>query len=166
MQCPRTGEELKKVKVGGVEVYVSQACGGVFLDSQSIVLFRRGDSKRGNALAKHISQFNSYLLDEDTRIDCPKCNNVVMMRRYYSPLKVIEIDECPMCAGIWLDTGELEKIQNIEASEIELARAKNEMRNQSRSNNHGCCNKQAKGKQVNYDNYLDHVFELISSIFE
>jgi len=28
----------------------------------------------------------------------------------FSPLKVVEIDECPGCAGIWLDSGELAKI--------------------------------------------------------
>jgi len=36
--------------------------------------------------------------------------DIVMMRRFFSPLKVVEIDECPGCAGIWLDSGELAKI--------------------------------------------------------
>ncbi len=39
---------------------------------------------------------------------CPDDGNLLNKRIYES---VIEIDECPECQGIWLDAGELERIQ-------------------------------------------------------
>ena len=36
-----------------------------------------------------------------------------MLRRFYSPKQQIEIDECAMCGGIWLDYGELSRIRGM-----------------------------------------------------
>jgi Zn-finger nucleic acid-binding protein len=33
------------------------------------------------------------------------------MRHFSSPARVVTIDECPTCAGVWLDSGEIERIQ-------------------------------------------------------
>jgi len=55
-----------------------------------------------------------------------------MMRRYFSPLKAVEIDECPSCAGIWLDNGELEKIHENHLTPKERKLLANEM-----ATNHG-----------------------------
>ena len=49
------------------------------------------------------------------------CDNTGMLRRFYSPLHVVEIDECPGCGGIWLDAGELEKLQSLMLNEKERA---------------------------------------------
>ena len=35
-----------------------------------------------------------------------------MMRHPFSVKREIEIDECPNCAGYWLDHGELDAIRN------------------------------------------------------
>ena len=108
MKCPRTGSLLKVVKVGGVSVEVSEQCGGAFFDNLELEHFDEKHEMRGEVLVEHLSQFEGQILDENKRINCPKCENVVMMRRYYSPKHILEIDECPSCAGIWLDAGELE----------------------------------------------------------
>ena len=127
MICPRTGSHLKTLKVGGIAIEISENCGGVFFDNLELDKFKNSDEIRGEALAKHLKQFNRKLPNEHERINCPKCENTVMMRRYYSPLKVVEIDECPGCAGIWLDTGELEKLQDIKLTESEIAHLRNQM---------------------------------------
>ena len=36
-----------------------------------------------------------------------------MMRRFYSPKRDIEIDECPKSGGIWLDPGELAHLREL-----------------------------------------------------
>ena len=46
-------------------------------------------------------------LDFLQRLRCPKDPDVVMMRRFYSPKRQVEVDECPACGGIWMDAGEL-----------------------------------------------------------
>jgi Zn-finger nucleic acid-binding protein len=121
MKCPRTGTQLKTIKVGGIEIEISESCGGAFFDNSELDKFKDPKSVRGSALVKHLRKFSSISLNEKERIKCPKCENVVMMRRYFSPLKVLEIDECPGCAGIWLDTGELSKLHDNHLSERELA---------------------------------------------
>ncbi len=113
MQCPRTHTKLNHVKVGGVPVYISQACGGVFLEMHALPLFEKSEEKRGEVLVKHLSQFQAPLPDLNIRIRCPVCTDTVMSRRFYSPLHVVEIDECPGCGGIWLDGGELAKLQAL-----------------------------------------------------
>ncbi len=165
MKCPRTGSLLKTIKVGGIAVEISEECGGVFFDNLELSKFKSSSDIRGEALAKHLKQFDSHLLNENERIKCPKCTDIVMMRRYYSPLKVIEIDECPGCAGIWLDTGELSKIQNNELSGAELARLRMEMIEQTTP----AKIEVARHKYSNWhgrDSHLGNLFDIASSIFD
>lgn len=121
MDCPRTKTPLKKVNVGSVPVFISEACGGVFLETQSLKNFECAQGKRGKVLVEHLAQFHTELKNEAERVKCPSCDDVVMLRRYYSPLHVVEIDECPGCGGIWLDTGELVKLQSLMLNEKERA---------------------------------------------
>ena len=119
MKCPRTGSSLKTVKVGKISVDVSEQCGGVFFDNLELDKFDEKHEIRGEVLVEHLSQFEAHILDADKRINCPKCEDVVMMRRFYSPKQVLEIDECPNCAGIWLDAGELELLRENFSTESE-----------------------------------------------
>ncbi|TKB44124.1 zf-TFIIB domain-containing protein [Thalassotalea mangrovi] len=129
MRCPRTGTKLKTIKVGGISLEVSESCGGVFFDNTELCNFKDPQSVRGSALVKHLRQFENSVLDETQRVNCPKCDNIVMMRRYFSPLKVVEIDECPGCGGIWLDTGELSKLHDNHLTERERALLRVELKN-------------------------------------
>ena len=40
-------------------------------------------------------------------MDCPVCKNVQLLM---SDRQGIEIDYCPNCRGVWLDSGELDKL--------------------------------------------------------
>lgn len=42
---------------------------------------------------------------------CPKCGCDLEEREHHG----VKIDECPECGGIWLDKGELEIIEEIDA---------------------------------------------------
>ena len=165
MKCPRTNTPLKKVSVGKISVNISQECGGAFFEHTELSKFKSRDEIRGQALAKHLKQFNSPLANEKERINCPKCDDIVMMRRYYSPLKIIEIDECPGCGGIWLDTGELEKIQQNELSGVALAKLRMEMIEQTAPakielTKHKYSNWHTRGS------HLMTVFHLATSMFD
>ncbi|MGO3915801.1 MAG: zf-TFIIB domain-containing protein [Pseudoalteromonas sp.] len=109
MRCPRTNIELTKLVVGEIEVF-SSANGGVFFDNRQIFNFSDPSLKRAVVLAEHLATLPDTDVDLTARINCPKCPNIVMMRRFFTPLHVVEIDECPSCAGIWLDPSELHKI--------------------------------------------------------
>ena len=113
MKCPRTGTDLTLVKVGGIAVDISEACGGVFFDNHELEDFDEKSEKRGEVLVEHIKKFTPPMLDLTKRIKCPKCTDVVMARHFYSSKKKVEIDECPRCGGIWFDFGELEKLREL-----------------------------------------------------
>jgi Zn-finger nucleic acid-binding protein len=40
-----------------------------------------------------------------------------MMRHYFSVKHKVQVDECPGCAGIWLDAGELGQLRELFESE-------------------------------------------------
>ncbi|HED35255.1 MAG TPA: hypothetical protein ENJ08_13750 [Gammaproteobacteria bacterium] len=80
----------------------------------------------GGELVKYLKKHKNTNKNLDARIYCPKDIDVVMMRRFYSPKNSIEIDECPQCGGIWLDTGELEKIRTLFPNQSNLDACKKE----------------------------------------
>ena len=45
-------------------------------------------------------------------MNCPRCKNILIMSNKHG----VEIDYCPLCRGVWLDKGELEKIIEREYS--------------------------------------------------
>ena len=46
---------------------------------------------------------------------CPKCG----MDLVTIDFKGVQIDRCPCCEGVWLDTGELETISEMEPSRLD-----------------------------------------------
>ncbi len=46
-----------------------------------------------------------------------------MMRHFHSMKRAVELDECPQCAGVWLDVGELRLIRSQFSSEEERREA-------------------------------------------
>lgn len=41
---------------------------------------------------------------------CPRCPDQMLERKWFSDLKRVEIDQCPICGGIWLDAGEFSRV--------------------------------------------------------
>ena len=46
---------------------------------------------------------------------CPNCNETLLMTERMG----VEVDYCPACRGIWLDKGELDKLLDIAARQME-----------------------------------------------
>ncbi len=113
MKCPRTGTDLQPLRIGGIEVDVSEHCAGVWFDRFELDKFKTPNDAMGEALAQHLSQFNSPLLDLSARLRCPRHPETTMMRRFFGQARKVEIDECPECGGIWLDAEELQLIRDL-----------------------------------------------------
>ena len=111
MNCPRTGTQLREVDIDGTKVDVSEACGGLWLDSYELLKFDEAKESAGEKLIDLMSEYSGDDIYPEQRLNCPRDSEVVMMRRFYSVKRQIEIDECPKCGGIWLDAGELTKIR-------------------------------------------------------
>src|SRR5437867_12494656 len=121
MICPGCGNNLSQLIAGGVVLDVcSGGCGGIWFDSFELQKIEAAQEATDD-LEISVSRDANRAVDYAKRRSCPKCNNVVLMRHYFSKLRQVVVDECPNCAGFWLDAGELEKIraerQAIEAEE-------------------------------------------------
>lgn len=65
----------------------------------------------------HLKQFllnlilgKRLLLSENTNLYCPRCKT--KMKKLIK--QDIEIDICPYCNGMWLDDGEIDKLNKLE----------------------------------------------------
>jgi Zn-finger nucleic acid-binding protein len=111
LRCPRCPAPLVHLRIGGIDTDVCEHCGGLWLDRLELARFQDPDDAFGDALVAHLSQFQPTLIDHSQRIRCPRHAGVVMLRRRYSPAAPTQVDECPECGGLWLDTDELASIR-------------------------------------------------------
>jgi len=111
LRCPRSSFPLARLRIGGIDTDLCEDCGGLWLDRIELTRFENSSSVFGDALVAHLRQFPPTLVDHSIRLTCPRHPEVVMLRRRFSPVAPVEIDECPECGGIWLDTDELARIR-------------------------------------------------------
>ncbi len=126
MKCPACENILQEMTVGDVVVDVCKGgCGGVWFDNFELKKFDEPHESAGEALLD-IERDESLFVDHTKRLKCPKCDDVVMMRHFFSVKKGVEVDECPGCASFWLDAGELRKIRGLFKTEEERHEAAEE----------------------------------------
>ena len=119
MKCPACFNALTSHTVGGVTVDVCQdGCGGIWFDAFEL---RKVDdsSETAGELLLQIRRDPKLTVDLHRKRDCPRCEGIRLKRRFFSPKRRVEIDECPGCGGCWLDAGELERIrEEIEQTQL------------------------------------------------
>jgi Zn-finger nucleic acid-binding protein len=117
MKCPACGNTMEVIAVADIKVDVCRhGCGGAWFDRFEIQKVDEAHESAG-AMLLEIERDESVKVDQSKKRKCPRCENVTMMRHFFSIKKEIVIDECPGCAGMWLDYGELEKIRSQFATE-------------------------------------------------
>lgn len=129
MKCPACGNELSELKLGSFSVDVCDGgCGGVFFDQLEIKKVDEPHETLGQKILA-VKKNPKVVVDHSKRRICPNCGDIIMMRHFFSIKRDVEIDECPACAGIWLDAGELEAIRTGFSSELEKQKAAEAMFN-------------------------------------
>ena len=112
MICPACENELQDVQIEGITLDVcSNGCGGIWFDRFELQKMDESHEFTDEVLPD-VEVSPQVTVDHTKKRNCPKCQNIVMMRHFFSPSKDVEIDECPKCAGFWLDDGELLAIRN------------------------------------------------------
>jgi Zn-finger nucleic acid-binding protein len=117
MNCPSCRGRLRPVDYEGVEIDACDACHGEWLDAgelKKIVDRRRVefDQRERQAVAQAAKITPVALGDVARSLVCPKCGATTGPINYGGDTGII-IDRCTGCGGIWLDGGELEKIQML-----------------------------------------------------
>src|SRR2546421_6339465 len=111
MKCPACFNELTETEVGCLSLDVCYGgCGGIWFDAFEL---QRVDEEQETAgeLLLHIQRDESVVVDLARKRDCPRCRDVKLQRHFSSASRTVEVDECPNCAGYWLDAGEVAKIR-------------------------------------------------------
>lgn len=119
MKCPVCENDITSVKAGKVTVDVCDGgCGGIWFDNFELQKF---DEPQENAtqLLGNITINKAIQIDYSKKRQCPKCDDITMMRHFFSARRKVEVDECPNCGGYWLDAGELALIREEHQSEQE-----------------------------------------------
>jgi Zn-finger nucleic acid-binding protein len=125
MQCPNCHSPLKQVDYEGILIETCESCEGEFLDDQELrhvtqARERKYDEETRRGLAKATKIQGVALAKVDRKRTCPKCGGATSAVNYGGDTGII-IDRCQQCRGIWLDGGELEKIEMlVEGWEDEL----------------------------------------------
>ena len=120
MTCPACLHQLTELQVGNVSVDVCQGgCGGIWFDAFEL---QRVDEER-EAAGEHLLDIQrdpQLRVDRSCKRECPRCPGIKLQRHFFSAKRHIEVDQCPNCAGYWLDAGELAQIR---AEKSQTARA-------------------------------------------
>lgn len=121
MVCPACNNELTEVQSGSVVVDLCRdGCGGIWFDRLEI---RSVDEPHEEVSAALLDLPSRTAAEDPPRRDCPRCDRIVMMRRFASARREVAVDECPGCGGFWLDGGELERIRSEFRTESERKQA-------------------------------------------
>jgi Zn-finger nucleic acid-binding protein len=110
MNCPACAAPLESLPLEGMSVDICRhGCGGIFFDNFELARVDQSHEKLGDALATLESHPAAVVVRE--KRPCPKCMGFTMLQHKFSREKPVLVDECPNCAGIWLDGGELAEIR-------------------------------------------------------
>jgi len=125
MRCPHCDATLRPLDYEGVHLETCDSCHGEWLDAEELKHVIEAREQRFSKEERQVIANTTSITGVDCRIadrdlHCPKCDGKTDAINYGGDTGII-IDKCTECGGIWLDKGELEKIQMlVEAWEQKL----------------------------------------------
>ena len=126
MQCPVCGNGLTEMTAGGITVDAcAGGCGGIWFDRYELMRVDESHESAGEDLLS-IERDPNLSVDRTKRLRCPKGDDAVMARHFFSAKRGVTVDDCPQCGGHWLDPGELSTIRAEYASEADREKAAQE----------------------------------------
>lgn len=113
LNCPACNNTLTPCDTGSITVDICiNGCGGIWFDRGELNKIDNGEETEGLVLYG-IEKSPDVKVDSNAEKFCPVCKDKKMAKHSYSPKQNIEIDQCDICGGIWLDDCELEKIREL-----------------------------------------------------
>jgi Zn-finger nucleic acid-binding protein len=111
MQCPACQRPLRRFNAGPVTLDgCDGGCGGIWFDYRELGKATRAQPDL-NAKVADIFHDPDVAVDDYAVRSCPRCAGTTLDKKLYSLGSGVIMDRCPKCRGVWLDNGELEKIQ-------------------------------------------------------
>ena len=124
MKCPTCNNNLSRVTIEDILLDVCKdGCGGIWFDRFELQKMDESHEFTDENLLDVLSVESPAGYDQSRKRNCPRCEDVKMMKHFYSVKREVEVDHCPKCAGYWLDEGELFKIRKQYQTESERKQA-------------------------------------------
>jgi len=112
VKCPACANDMTQVEVQNVTLDVCKGgCGGIWFDWFELNRIDEPHESLGADML-HVPVDAAVKVDHDQKRHCPRCDNMPMMRHFASVKREFQLDECPRCAGYFLDHGELNRIRD------------------------------------------------------
>ena len=105
LECPACHHELQTLELDNGKLTVDVCaghCGGIWFDNRELQRVDEQSEAIGEQLL-NIPRDPALKVDMTSKRRCPVCQNIKMMRHFFSVKRSIEVDECAGCGGIWLD---------------------------------------------------------------
>jgi Zn-finger nucleic acid-binding protein len=110
LECPRCAEEMPALDLGGTHVHECAACGGLWLDPESLQKLCDAREAHADVVSALAARVPTAAAPPDTvrYIPCPNCRKL-MNRVNFAKSSGVVIDVCKN-HGAWLDRGELQRV--------------------------------------------------------
>lgn len=129
MNCPACQNKMTTQKISQIALDIcTHGCGGIWFDQFEFKKFN--EAHEPDPDAEITLNLPKVPVSKTTDLmGCPRCPNkqIRMHRKFASPKRAVTIDECPNCAGIWLDLGELQILRSEYKTEQEREKAAEKM---------------------------------------
>jgi Zn-finger nucleic acid-binding protein len=123
--CPVCSNTMTTMEAEGITADVcAGGCGGIWFDWFELTRVDEVDESAGEKFLE-VERDPTLKPDLSKRIRCP-LDGEIMMRHFHSVKRGALVDECPRCAGFWLDAGELATIRSEFATQEEREKAAQE----------------------------------------
>lgn len=124
MKCPACANYLTPYYANPITLDIcASGCGGIWFDAFELQKIDEIHKPLRDELINLRPKNELPEAQLTAKRVCPKCEGILMMRHFYSPLKKVMVDECPSCGGFWLDAGELAGLREETKIEKERKRA-------------------------------------------
>lgn len=130
MKCVNGCGNMSEVSYEGVPVDICNSCKGIWLDATELsTIVKTKEKTWSKNVVKMVMAETGVTgvpeVEEDRSIDCPKCGGDMPPNNYQNNSGII-INACKKRHGIWLDAGELSRIQIFMEKWEELAKKDSE----------------------------------------
>lgn len=117
MQCPNCHQTLDGLNYEGVHIEICPKCGGDWMGAEQLENILKARETRftekeciAAAQAAKIAETAQRTIDR--QLTCPQCAKPMRAINYGDDTGIV-VNKCTGCGGIWMDKGELDKIDEI-----------------------------------------------------
>lgn len=116
LRCPRDGTVLVESRYeADIEVDECSLCGGRWLDHGELQRIQETVERDYRRALDERPQWSNLAYDvsremSEELIPCPDCGEP-MAREEHAMVSQVVVDVCTQCRGVWLDKGELERLE-------------------------------------------------------